>query len=249
MLAFHNDPEIKAKYLERIERQIKKGRLRAGDGWDEKTKCGCAIGSTTFGYKHLDYANKLGVPVEIVYLKDAIFEGLAKNFNDDRYLYFPGEFIECIKVGADLSLVAPRFILWLLDGDDSPIPRKYRNHKLVKGAIDMVAALHREWIKTDIKPNRERFLDARVWAAGAAEAAEVAGVAAAAGVAGAAGAEEAARVARAAGAACASYASWTAGVVGVAGAEEADAHQTIKVKLIELLSEAGHTQTRDDCKK
>ena len=234
MLAFHNKPEIKAKYLERIERQIKKGRLRAGDGWDEKTKCGCAIGSTTFGYNHLDYANKLGIPIEIVYLKDLIFEGLANTFDDDRHLYFPSEFIECIEVGADLSLVAPRFTLWLLDGDDSPIPRKARNHKLVKDAIDRVAALHREWIETRVKPERERFEDARL------EANRAAGVAWAAKAVEAAWAAKAAEAAEVAGASGAARVAWAAEVAAL---------QTMKDKLIELLSEAGHTQTRDDCKK
>ena len=113
----------------------------------------------------------------------------------------------------------------MLDGDDSPIPRDNRNHKLVKDAIDVVAALHREWIETRIKSERERFSDAR------AEAEEAARVAWAADVAGAADAADAA---------------W---VADVAWAAEEDAYQTMKDKLIELLSEAGHTQTRDDCKK
>ena len=220
MLAFHNNPEIKAKFLERIESQIKKGLLRAGLGWDSETKCGCVIGSTICEYDHLKYADETGIPVEIAHLEDSIFEGLANDFDDDRHLVFAVEFIECIEVGADLSLVTPKFMVWLLDGDDSPIPRNNRNHKLVKDAIDGVAALHREWIETRVKPERERFEDAEARASNAAW------------VARAGGAEGAARVAWVARAARAAETSWVSRTAWAA------AHQTMKDKFIELLSEA-----------
>ena len=111
LLAYHNDPKIKAKYINRVEAHRKADELVQGIGWESNgvTK-GCAVGCTLEAYNHSRYPIELGVPEDIAYLEDAIFEGLDKK----TALQWPTRFLKAIPIGADLSLVCARFAVWCL---------------------------------------------------------------------------------------------------------------------------------------
>ena len=153
LLAYHNDKAVKEKYLKRVRIHRKLDHLVQGVGWKSNgvTK-GCAVGCTLEAYDHSRYPAELGVPVEIAHLEDSIFEGLPQA----AAMKWPTQFLQAIPVGADLSLVFPRFILWLLDGKDSP-QREGRNHETVKAAIDTVAELYRQWTEKGKRPPQDKF--------------------------------------------------------------------------------------------
>ena len=66
MIAYHNDPKIKNKYLARVRAHAKADRLVRGIGWDGQK--GCAVGCTLENYQHAAYDTELGIPQEIARL-------------------------------------------------------------------------------------------------------------------------------------------------------------------------------------
>ena len=114
MLAYHNDPSIKAKLLAALEDHATNDRLLKGHYWENGK--GCAVGCTlySFGEKvtsdHSAYERLFGIPQIIARLEDCFFERL-KNGESQKW---PIRFSEAIKPGADLSMVWPKFAVWLL---------------------------------------------------------------------------------------------------------------------------------------
>src|SRR5437868_8992456 len=97
--AFHGDPAIKAKYLERVRAHREADQLVRGlywDGWK-----GCAVGCTIHSGDHRAYETELGIPRNVAHLEDSIFERLRPGDAQD----WPERFLEAIAVGADLALV------------------------------------------------------------------------------------------------------------------------------------------------
>ncbi|MDQ2713886.1 MAG: hypothetical protein M3Z08_03160 [Chloroflexota bacterium] len=111
MLAFHNDPIIKDRYVARVKAHAAADEITQGTYWERGH--GCAIGCVIHGAEHIRYETELGIPRQIAYLQDRIFENLplveAKEF--------ALAFLQAIPVGTDLSMVIPRFIVWLLVAD------------------------------------------------------------------------------------------------------------------------------------
>ena len=168
LLAYHDDPKVKAKYLSRVRAHRKADELVKGIGWESNGKTrGCAVGCTLDAYNHSKYPVELGVPVEIAHLEDAIFEGLPQ----ELAMEWPERFLKAIKPGADLSLVFPQFILWLLADDDSPQAEGVK-HPLVKDAVAVVAELYRQWVKMKKRPTESAAWSAASAAKSAAESAE-----------------------------------------------------------------------------
>src|SRR5271155_5008344 len=108
MRAFHGDPAIKAKYVNRVLAHAAADEIIHGTYW-ERGK-GCAVGCTIHSDKHGDYETELGVPHMLAKLEDRIFEGMANGDSKE----FPGRFLEAIQPGADLSRVGWFFLHWLL---------------------------------------------------------------------------------------------------------------------------------------
>jgi len=71
---------------------------------------GCAVGCVIHGSEHPHYETELGIPRQIAYLQDRIFENLPLAEAKE----FPLAFLQAIPVGTDLSMVIPNFIIWLL---------------------------------------------------------------------------------------------------------------------------------------
>lgn len=115
MRAFHNDPELKEQILTNLREHLRLDHYKQGLSWNSETQKGCGVGCTLvdFGgdpYCHKDYERLFGIPVVLARIKDNLFESLSC---EDSKLW-PINFISSINVGADLSLVWPKFSVWLL---------------------------------------------------------------------------------------------------------------------------------------
>lgn len=137
MLSFHGDPAIKEKYLARVAAHRAADSLVQGLPWSG-TK-GCAIGCTLEAYDHSRYPIELGVPMELARLEDSIFEGLKP----EEAQQWPERFLSAIEVGRDLSMVWPKFAVWMLR--DLEAKFSARAPKSAKACGD-VAALYDRWI-------------------------------------------------------------------------------------------------------
>ena len=185
MLAFHNDAAVKAKYLSRVEAHAAADELLQGYGYWDRGK-GCAIGCTIHGSTHKSYETELGVPEEVAYLEDWLFEQLPF----EKAKLWPARLLNSITPGSDLSGVYDLWSAWsLIDPKDGVLT-------LVSDDFPDVQRIVRETGEACLRHERVNAAGAAraaraaraAWAAWAAEAAEAAGAAWAAGAAGAAGA-------------------------------------------------------------
>lgn len=108
MIAFHGRQDLKARYLARVECYRRLGRLVRGTGWRDAQ--GCAVGCTLEAYDHSQYPLQLGIPAVLAHLEDVLFETLS----EPDALELPQVFLRSVPVGADLSGVWSRFVVWLL---------------------------------------------------------------------------------------------------------------------------------------
>jgi hypothetical protein len=108
LVAFHGKQETKTKFLERVRAHREADELIKGIYW-EKGK-GCAVGCTVHSDDHGAYEKQLGIPRVLARLEDGLFEALP---NGDAMLW-PERFLSAIQPGADLSLIWPRFAVWML---------------------------------------------------------------------------------------------------------------------------------------
>jgi hypothetical protein len=108
MLAFHGKQEIKNLYLARVRAHRKADQIIKGVYWNKGK--GCAVGCTIHSRDHRAYETELGIPTILARLEDGIFEWLP----DEQAMKWPEQFLSAIKPGADLSMVWPKFAVWML---------------------------------------------------------------------------------------------------------------------------------------
>src|SRR5690606_33634458 len=167
MLAYHNNPATKDQYIARMRCHMEADALIQGTGWDGHK--GCAVGCTFENYVHTRGPIEIGLPETRMWLEEAICEGLP----EEQAKGFPLAFLEAIPVGADLSMVWPRFALWMLSDPNHGAMRHCDDD--TRPSVEAVADLYRRWINGD-QPVAEEFeaaadaACAAAWAA--AEAAE-----------------------------------------------------------------------------
>ncbi len=153
---------MKEKYLARVKAHRKADQIVQGHYWDRER--GCAVGCTIHGSNHEAYETKLGIPIQLAYLQDMIFEELPNKEAKD----FPVDFLESIPVGEDLKPVLHRFLYWLLvDPEDGVIQyAQDEEEEQVKEAILSVADLYSRVMKGQEVTN-EQWSAARgaAWAA------------------------------------------------------------------------------------
>ena len=137
MQAFHNDPAIKAKYLERVAAHRHLDQLVQGTGWESDR--GCAVGCTLDAYDHARYPIELGIPIQLAYLEDQLFE--LQPFVDAQA--WPSRFLTAIPVGADLTGVWPQWAVWMLEDSAHGVIRYAGDRQDVIAAIRGVADLYR----------------------------------------------------------------------------------------------------------
>ena len=166
MLAYHNDPTVKTAIIVQLEAHRAADQLIKGQYWEDGK--GCAVGCTVHSSNHKAYERRFGIPEVLARLEDRIFEGLP----NDRAMEWPVRFMSAIKPGADLSMVWPKFALWLLTEEVKT------NRPQAAEAIARVADLYRAWVAGK-KPAKAKW-HAAADAANAADAAAYAAYAAAA---------------------------------------------------------------------
>lgn len=228
MLTFHNDPQIKEKYLARLKTHAAADEIIQGTRWANGK--GCAIGCTLEKYDHKGFETELGIPEWLARLEDRIFEGLpnadAKNFAVD--------FLEAVPVGVELERVKWGFLVFVLEENAKTITQLKRSQdrktRLLSINSGVLAVLK------SANETGELDLEALKLARAAADAAAEAAFAADA---------YAARAAVAAAyddAHAAAYAAATAADAAVAAVARADArrekHKLFAAELLRLLRDA-----------
>ena len=108
MLAFHNDPAIKVKYEERVQKHREDDAIIKGQYWSAGR--GCAVGCTIHGSDHDKYETALGIPRQLAHIEDDLFEAMPLK----NAIEWPGKFLAAIPVGADLALVGKRWLAWVI---------------------------------------------------------------------------------------------------------------------------------------
>jgi len=130
MKAFHNNPLIKEKYINRLKDHYEADEFIKGTYW-EKGK-GCAVGCTLHSGEHLAFETELGIPQVLARLEDEIFEGLPNELAKE----FPLQFLSAITVGADLLKVWNYFAIWLLTDTEYGVVQHLENKKVVQDVAD-----------------------------------------------------------------------------------------------------------------
>jgi len=155
MLAYHNDPKIKTKLLADLAQHAKADKIVKGQYWRYGKGCAVACtlisidpGAAKWGH-HAAYETHFGIPQAIAHLEDKIFEGLPNRFARK----WPRRFAKAIKPGAYLTLITPRFLLWLLE-DQLPQTFDHAVYPACWKALESVATLYREWCLTGKAPSR-----------------------------------------------------------------------------------------------
>lgn len=162
MIAFHGKQDIKDKYLARVRAHRAADELVQGTGW--KDGKGCAVGCTLEAYDHARYPDELGVPVELAFLEDRLFELQTKKDSDA----WPERFLAAIEPGADLSRVWSRWAHWMLVDPEHGVVRHAAGWPDAEAAIREVARL---WSEGGT-PSQFRAAAAAAWAAARAAEAE-----------------------------------------------------------------------------
>ena len=157
MKAFHNDPQIKAKYLARVKAHAQADEIIHGKYWQDGK--GCAVGCTVHSSTHSDYETKLGIPQAIARLEDVIFEGL-ENSEAKR---FPAQFLRAIPVGADLSRVTALFLLALQKRNYARLKKQKTASREVLESIKKVIKVLLDWSKDKLDESAESAALSAAW--------------------------------------------------------------------------------------
>ncbi len=99
MQAFHNDPKVKAFYVERLQEHHRLDQIISGVGWNGTS--GCNVGCILHKYDHEAYPQELGLPAWYAHLCDAIFENLP----GDKRPAFAMATLTSITEGVDIEPV------------------------------------------------------------------------------------------------------------------------------------------------
>lgn len=167
LVAFKGKAAVKEKYLARVQRHYDADEITQGIYWENGK--GCAVGCTMEqggDGVHQAMEDTLGIPKELAYLEDRLFEELK---NDDAK-EFPLRFLKAIKPGADLSLVVAKFVVWQFEDEKyglSAIEKQINNDE-VFGFCKEVVALYKRKVAGDPPTQVEfRELYERIDGAGA----------------------------------------------------------------------------------
>ncbi len=163
LLAYHNDPAIKALYLARVRAHRAADQIVHGYYWEHGK--GCAVGCTLHGNNHAAYEEELGIPQVLAHLEDGIFESLKAPYD----VMWPEQFLDAIPVGADLSLVWPQFAVSLLEDRAYGVLHDVQEARFVthRTAIEEVLHYYKAWVDMGTKPDDFDAVDVTYAAYGA----------------------------------------------------------------------------------
>lgn len=127
LVAFNGDAKLKTMLVKEIEIHRKADQIIKGTYGEEELgkwkgcAVGCSIHSLNIKLKkdfrtgdHSVYETQLGIPRQLAYLEDRIFENLPL----EEALFWPTRFMKAIKPGSDLSNVVGKLMVWLLVGNE-----------------------------------------------------------------------------------------------------------------------------------
>lgn len=146
LTAFHNDPGTRQLRIERVLAHQLANEIVQGTSWREDARG--AVGCTLESNQHSLYEEELGIPRQLAYLEDRIFEGLSAR----EARAFPFTFLTSISVGADLSHVLAHFMIWLLSDPEKGVIRFVGRQGQ---AISAVAALYQRVINGEVVTTQE----------------------------------------------------------------------------------------------
>tara|TARA_R110000782_G_scaffold251407_1_gene338969 strand:+ start:69 stop:836 length:768 start_codon:yes stop_codon:yes gene_type:complete len=131
MISFNQ--ERKDELIANLEAHHKLDSFRQGLYFEEGK--GCAVGCSLFDFgeavdDHSAYERLFGIPEALAEIEDGIFEGLGV---EDSKLW-PIEFTKAVPINTDLSMVVPKFIIWMLG--DIKKHASVKNRRVIQTAID-----------------------------------------------------------------------------------------------------------------
>jgi hypothetical protein len=141
LTAYHGDPDLKTRTLAQLKRHHELDEIIQGVYWqpDNGSGKGCAVGCLLHDAKggHDRYEPEFGIPVQLAWLEDGIFEDLGA----EQAKEWPLRFMDAIPVGADLTNVWPRFAVWLMVDEKWGLEH-ITDKEDVKAVCRMVAAAY-----------------------------------------------------------------------------------------------------------
>lgn len=154
LVAYHGKSSIKKKYVKRVKEHQKLDEIIQGKYWENGK--GCAVGCTVElnSNAHEAMEKELGVPIDLAYLEDAIFEGLSNG----RAKEFPLVFLEAITPGVDLSKITAQFMIWQFEDKKYGLKniKEVKDDKELVGFCKEVVALYKRVMKDDV-PSEDEF--------------------------------------------------------------------------------------------
>ena len=155
MLTFHGNPEIKEERIAQVRAHRLADQLIHGQYWEDGK--GCAVGCTIHSSDHHAYETELGIPEELAWMEDRIFESLPNG----QAMTWPERFLEAIPVGVDLraSHVNKRYALAFLADEKRGAIRRIRNPETKKQAEELAEFLRRGIAGEDVGSSLKDLAD------------------------------------------------------------------------------------------
>jgi hypothetical protein len=137
MLTFHGSQELKDQRIAQVRAHRLADQLVHGQYWQDGK--GCAVGCTIHSGEHMAYETELGIPVELAYAEDNIFERLGNG----KAMLWPERFLQAIPVGVDLRAthVNKRYVLALLTDETRGIIHLTNNDAVRQRATEVAEFL------------------------------------------------------------------------------------------------------------
>jgi len=144
LLSFNQ--KTKDKYIASVKAHQKADRIIKGPYWQNGK--GSAIGCTLEGDDHTKYETELGIPKEIAYLEDAIFEGLP----NEEAMKFPLQFLQAVPINTDLSHVIAKFVIWQFEDEKYGLKniKEAKDDKKTYGFCEEVVSLYKRTLTEEV---------------------------------------------------------------------------------------------------
>lgn len=155
MLTFHGKQELKDQRIAQVRSHRLADQLIHGQYWEDGK--GCAVGCTVHSGDHHAYETELGIPEELAWLEDRIFESLPNG----QALTWPERFLEAIPVGVDLrsTHVNKRFVLALLADEKRGVIRRITNAETKTQAEELAEFLRQGIAGVDVGSSLKDLAD------------------------------------------------------------------------------------------
>lgn len=157
MKAYLDSEEVRAKFMGRVWGHYKADEIRKGRYWQGGK--GCLVGCMLHSDNHKLAETLIGFPEQIMHLADRIYENLP---NAESKELVPA-FYDAPKTGADLTLVWPKFAVWLLTDEEWGVLQFAKTEAAKKSIVDVADAYKR--VIVGQKVTREEWLN--LWKAAA----------------------------------------------------------------------------------